>query len=90
MTSRRISGHKNYYEVLKRHQRASYGKRLIRLVIYIIIFLALMVFAYHALQKLRHQSSPAPMDQTSLNIDNYIPAGCFTYLLPNTRNYGKT
>jgi len=52
MTSRRIEGHKNYYGVLKKHQRSNRLKRLFKLLILLIFFLSLIFFSYTLLTKI--------------------------------------
>lgn len=51
MTSRRIESHKNYYDVLRKHQRTSRMKRLIKLIVLLIFFVALIFFSYQILVK---------------------------------------
>ena len=51
MTSRRIEGHKNYYDVLRRHKRTNRLKRLFKLLVLLIFFLALIFFSYSLLTK---------------------------------------
>lgn len=46
MTSRRIEGHKNYYDVMKKHQRGSRLKRLLKLVLLFLFFVLLMGSVY--------------------------------------------
>lgn len=51
MTSRRIESHKNYYEVMRRHQKTSRLKKVFKLLILLIFFLALIFFSYSLLTK---------------------------------------
>lgn len=51
MTSRRIEGHKNYYDVLRKHKRSSRLKKLFKLIILLLFFLALIFFSYTFLMK---------------------------------------
>ena len=46
MTSRRIEAHKNYYEVLKRHERSNKMRKLMRLILALVAFILLMSVVY--------------------------------------------
>ena len=46
MTSRRMEGHKNYYEVMKKHQRSSRIKKAIRLTLLLLFFILLITMVY--------------------------------------------
>lgn len=60
MTSRRIESHKNYYEVLKRHQRTSRMKRLVRLIVLLLFFIGLIYFSYSFLVKIDQKENQQP------------------------------
>ncbi|MEM6816834.1 MAG: hypothetical protein AAF600_21005 [Bacteroidota bacterium] len=47
MTSRRIEGHKNYYDVMKKHQRGNRMKRLIRIIVLLLFFSFLLLFIFN-------------------------------------------
>lgn len=49
MTSRRIESHKNYYDVLRKHQRTNRIKKVFKLLILLVFFLALIFFSYSLL-----------------------------------------
>ncbi len=59
MTSRRIQSHKDYRMLMEKHKRTSRGRRLLRSLIYILIFLGLILLIYYGMQKL----SPAASDE---------------------------
>lgn len=52
MTSRRIESHKNYYDLLKKHERSDMWKRIVKMILYIIILLGIIFIGYLGLQKL--------------------------------------
>jgi len=69
MTSRRIESHKNYYDVLRKHQRTSRVKRLIKLIVLLIFFVALIFFSYQILvkvdEKQDNNATPQKMEQSA-------------------------
>ena len=67
MTSRRIESHKNYYEVMRRHQKTSRLKKVFKLVVLLIFFLALIFFSYSLLTKVSEADQPQK-ENTSLSI----------------------
>lgn len=64
MTSRRIEGYKDYYDVLKKHERSGKRKRLARLVLLLLVFLSLLAFAYYLLPVLDHNMQNTAVDIT--------------------------
>ncbi|MTI21273.1 hypothetical protein E1176_09595 [Fulvivirga sp. RKSG066] len=60
MTSRRIEGHKNYYDVLRKHQRSSRLKKLFKLIVLLLFFLALVFFSYSLLTKVNEAEKSEP------------------------------
>ena len=46
MTSRRIEGHKNYYDVMKKHQRGNRMKRLLKMILLVFFFVLLLGAIY--------------------------------------------
>ena len=58
MTSRRIEAHKNYYEVLKRHERSNKMRKLIRLILALIAFILLMSVVYFIAKMVTFDNEP--------------------------------
>ncbi len=58
MTSRRIEGHKNYYEVLKKHEKGSRLKRLFKLVLLFLFFVLLTAIVYFSTRLFEKQEEP--------------------------------
>lgn len=85
MTSRRIESHKDYYDLLKRHERSSIGKRLLRIVIYIIIFMGLIMLGYFALRKIDKPQN----DETQAKAYKTSRPGVLINVSLNTKNHGK-
>ena len=91
MTSRRIESHKDYYDLLRRHERTSIGKKIIKVIIYIIILLGVMMLGYFALQKTgksaKEESNPG---QAAMNLTITSRPGVSLHVLLNTKQNGKT
>lgn len=54
MTSRKIDRHKNYYEIMRRHNKRRHSRRIAKILIYIIFLLGLVVIFYFAVDKLEN------------------------------------
>jgi len=67
MTSRRIESHKNYYEVMRRHQKTSRLKKVFKLLILLIFFLALIFFSYSLLTKV-NEADQSQEENTSYRV----------------------
>lgn len=87
MTSRRIESHKDYYDLLKRHERSSFGKRILKIIVYIIILLGLTMLAYFAVQKTNKQQVKGP--QKEAKAYKTSRPGVLINVSLNTKNYGK-
>ncbi len=68
MTSRRIESHKNYYEVMRRHQKTSRLKKVFKLLILLIFFLALIFFSYSLLTKVS-EADKSKEENTSYRVE---------------------
>lgn len=68
MTSRRIESHKNYYEVMRRHQKTSRLKKVFKLLILLIFFLALIFFSYSLLTKVS-EADKSKEENTSYSVE---------------------
>ncbi len=58
MTSRRIEAHKNYYEVLKRHERSNKMRKLMRLILALVAFILLMSVVYFVAKMVTFDNEP--------------------------------
>lgn len=52
MTSRNIERHKNYYEIMRKHNKRLHAKRLIKIFIYLLFIIGLALIFYFAMDKL--------------------------------------
>ena len=57
MTSRMIERHKNYYEIMKRHERQSQRNKLIRRIAYFIFLVGISLLLYFSVEKLSESAS---------------------------------
>ena len=74
MTSRRIEGHKNYYDVMKKHQRGSRTRRLLKLVLLFLFFVLLLGVVYFTSKLVADEEPPAfENEQVSLVISGLEP-----------------
>lgn len=89
MTSRRIESHKDYYDLLKRHERSSLGRRLLKIVIYIIIFMGIVMLGYFALRKINKPQNDAPHGDAQAKAYKTSRPGVLIDVSLNTKNYGK-
>ncbi|MBL6446255.1 hypothetical protein JMN32_08045 [Fulvivirga sp. 29W222] len=89
MTSRRIESHKDYYDLLKRHERTSVGKKLLRVVIYIIIFIGLIMLGYFALRKIDRPQNDTPKGDAQSKAYKTSRPGVLINVSLNTKNHGK-
>ncbi|MGK7391206.1 MAG: hypothetical protein ACNS60_12695 [Candidatus Cyclobacteriaceae bacterium M2_1C_046] len=76
MTSRNIERHKNYYEIMRRHNKRLHAKRLTRTLIYILFVIGLAIIFYFAMDKLER-------------VDNKNSGRNSTYVLPKLENNGN-
>lgn len=92
MTSRRIESHKNYYDLLKKHERSSMWKRVVKMILYIILILSIIFIGYAGLRKLEKMEKGSPEQQPQAqNIENKTSRpGVLINVSLNTRNDGKT
>lgn len=72
MTSRRVEGYKNYYDIMRRHKRSTHRKQLAKTVVYILFFLGIAVMLYFGLEKLQR----ARQDDSGRNI-SYVSLKLF-------------
>lgn len=92
MTSRRIDSHKNYSDLLKKHERTGMWKKLLKLIIYIIIIFGIILIGYYGLRKLEKKQSRGADKQAQVvhQINNKTSRpGELTEVSLNTKNYGK-
>lgn len=68
MTSRRIESHKNYYDVLRKHQRTNRIKKVFKLLILLIFFLALIFFSYSLLTKREESQQNDSKEQSEIEM----------------------
>lgn len=74
MTSGRIEGHKNYYEIMRRHRKSMHNKRLVKSIVYILFILGIILIIYFALIKIERATNNNSARNTifvSLKIKNY-------------------
>lgn len=76
MTSRNIERHKNYYEIMRRHNKRLHAKRLTRTLIYILFVIGLAIIFYFAMEKLER-------------VDNINSGRNSTYVLPKMKSNGN-
>ena len=62
MTSRMIDRHKNYYEIMRRHQRKNQLNKLLRRIAYVIFLLGISLIIYFSIEKL--SQAPRPQQET--------------------------
>ncbi|MEM7109459.1 MAG: hypothetical protein AAF519_14635 [Bacteroidota bacterium] len=67
MTSRRIEGHKNYYDVMRKHQRGSRLKRLLKLVLLFLFFVLLLGIVYFT-SRLMTNEEPATIENGQVSM----------------------
>ena len=82
-----MEGHKNYYEVMKRHQRSNRIKKLVKLFILLLFFLLVVAMVYFSF-KLTIPEEELPENES---ISTLISRPDISkYVLLNTKNNGKT
>ena len=87
MTSRRIESHKNYYEVLKRHERSIKTRKMVRLVLLLLAFILLISMVYFTAKLISPQNDdPSENEQVSITISR---PGIIQYVSLNTTKNGK-
>lgn len=78
MTSRTIERHKNYYDIMRRHNKKMHNRRLTKTLIYIIFVLGLAVVLYLAIDKLER------VENNDKNSGRNV-----IEFLPKIKNYGN-
>ena len=74
MTSRRIEGHKNFYDVMKKHQRGSRTRRLLKLVLLFLFFVLLLGVVYFTSKLVADEEPPTiENEQVSMVISGPEP-----------------
>ncbi|UII22123.1 hypothetical protein [Fulvivirga ligni] len=89
MTSRRIESHKNYYDVLKKHEKNSWGKKLVKLIMYIIILMGLLLIAYFAVKTVEKRNESKKEAKIEIKENTSRPDESIHVTL-NISNNGKT
>lgn len=89
MTSRRIESHKNYYDVLKKHEKNSWGKKLVKLIMYIIILMGLLLIAYFAVKTVEKRKGSKKEAKIEIKENTSRPDESIHVTL-NISNNGKT
>lgn len=87
MTSGRIEGHKNYYEIMRRHRKSMHNKRLLKSVVYVLFVLGIILVIYFALTKIGRSTNNNSGRKTtivSLKDKNYgnqkkFPERCLSF-----------
>ena len=87
MTSRRIESHKNYYEVLKRHEKSNKTRKVARLILMLLAFILLVAMTYYATKMISSQNE-TPVENNQVSITTSRP-GTIQYVSLNTIQYGK-
>ena len=77
MTSRRIEGHKNYYDIMRRHKKNLHKKRLGKAMLYILFVLGLAVVLYFALDRIEHSNKNNNSGRNTM------------FVSPKIKNYGN-
>ncbi|MGD1958244.1 MAG: hypothetical protein ACFB2Y_05290 [Fulvivirga sp.] len=88
MTSRRIEGHKNYYDVMKKHQRGSRLRRLLKLVLLFLFFVLLMGSVYFITKMLKEDDLPTIENEQVSKIISRPDIS--EYVLFKSKKNGKT
>ncbi|UII28074.1 hypothetical protein LVD15_06510 [Fulvivirga maritima] len=87
MTSRRIESHKNYHDILKQHEKSSGGKRVVRLIIYVLILLGLLLVAYFTVKVVRAKDEKRAYNEY---VENTSRPDDFINVTRNMTDNGKT
>lgn len=77
MTSRRIEGYKNYYEIMRRHKKSMHNKRLGKSLLYILFVLGLALILYFAFYKIERATDKNNSGRNTM------------FVSPKIENYGN-
>ncbi|MBL3654718.1 hypothetical protein [Fulvivirga sediminis] len=89
MTSRRIESHKNYHDILKQHEKSSVGKRVVRLIIYVLILIGLLLIAYFAVKVVGAKNEKSACNE-HIEKENTSRPDDFINVTLNMTDNGKT